>query len=301
MNKIDKENLHSIFLGIKNDNDKEAYFNKLYKKYKELVYRIAFSILKNKENSEDVTQKVFIKIWNMESQKLPKNNEACWLYSITKNEAIDLIRAQKALLNVDELYYISEENEEINNIINKDYYNRIISKLNQKEQEIISLKILSDLSFKEISQILNISESTVKWRYYKAVHTLKLLLANLGMFIITFAISLKTLLHNKERSSYDINETQQEDINILDSNTTSSEQHKTENKENYIEEDTSDFIQEDITEQVIIQKDEQLINYYNIGILSISSIFLIFSIIFTIIFTIIFVKHQLKRKNKSSK
>lgn len=49
----------------------------------------------------------------MENQKLPKSNEACWLYSITKNEAIDLIRTQKILLNIDELYYISEENEEI--------------------------------------------------------------------------------------------------------------------------------------------------------------------------------------------
>ena len=39
--------------------------------------------------------------------------------------------------------------------------------LNPKQQEIISLKIISDLSFKDISKLLNENENTIKWRYYK--------------------------------------------------------------------------------------------------------------------------------------
>ncbi len=293
MKKIDKEELHSIFRGMESNN--EMYFNKLYEKYKKLVYAIAFSILKNKEDSEDVVQKVYIKIWKIDKQKLPRNNESCWLYSMTKNEAIDLIKYKKILLDIDELYYISEENKELNEVIDRDSYNRIISKLNSQEQEIISLKILSNLSFKEISQILNIPESTVKWKYYKSIHTLKLLLGNLGMFIITFAIGLKAVFSNRKKSSQ-INEIQ-EDISVPNSSTTSSEQQKTENQENYRDKFMNNTVQEDTTEQVVMQEPVNTNSYLRIGILGVSSIFLIF----TIIFTIIFVKHQLKRKHKSSK
>lgn len=59
MKKLDKEELHSIFIGIKDGNELE--FNKLYEKYKALVYGVAFSILKNKEDSEEIVQIVFIK------------------------------------------------------------------------------------------------------------------------------------------------------------------------------------------------------------------------------------------------
>ena len=57
MAKINKQELHNIFAGIQNHNELE--FNKLYEKYKNLVYGVAFSILKNKEDSEEVVQNIF--------------------------------------------------------------------------------------------------------------------------------------------------------------------------------------------------------------------------------------------------
>lgn len=90
-----------------------------------------------------------------------------------------------------------DDNNEINKIIDQDNYNRLISKLNNKEKEIISLKIISNLSFEEIGKLLKEPTGTIKWRYYKAVNTLKILLSNLGMFIITFVIGIKTLFNKK--------------------------------------------------------------------------------------------------------
>ena len=294
MKKIDKEELHMIFCKI--GTNKELYFNKLYENYRALVYAIAFSILKNSEDSEDVVQKVYTKIWNIENKKLPKNNELSWLYTLTKNETLDFYKAQKDLLNIDDIYYLTDDNKEINEIIDKDYYNRIISKLNTQEQEIISLKILSNMSFKEISQILSVPEGTVKWKYYKAIHTLKLLLGNLGMFIITFVISLKTVIFNQKKTSQTTNE-KQENTNTTDSSTLSSEQQNVENPEYDAIQEINNSIHENTTEQVIMQSYDNTNNYIKIGFFGFSSIFFIF----TIIFAIIFVKHQLKRKHKSSK
>ena len=293
MRNVNKEELHNIFEGIASNN--EILFNELYEKYGNLVYGIAFSILKNKENSEDIVQKVFFKIWKMDKDKLPKECEATWLYELTKNETLDFLKTIKMEPNIDELYYISDENKEISEVMDQDSYNRIITKLNWKEQEIISLKILSNLSFKEISQILNIPIGTVKWKYYKSIHTLKLLLGNLGMFIITFTMSLKIVFSNQRKESQLTDEIQGND-SIPDTSTTSTEQPKTETSESY-REDIDNTIKDDETHQIVIQEQVNINNYYEIGILSVSAIFLIF----TIIFAIIFAKHQLKRMKKSSK
>ena len=115
MRRIDKEELHSIFIKIKNNN--ELAFNELYEKYRKLVYAIAFSILKNKEDSDDLVQKVFIKLWKIEKNKLPITSEASWLYSLTKNETLNFLKSQKEELDIDELYYITSEDKELSEII----------------------------------------------------------------------------------------------------------------------------------------------------------------------------------------
>ena len=69
MKNIDEKELHEIFNKMRKD-DKKSY-EELYKKYYKLVYNIAFSILKNKENAEDISQNVFIKIGNLKKEKLP--------------------------------------------------------------------------------------------------------------------------------------------------------------------------------------------------------------------------------------
>ena len=299
--KIDKRELHNVFEGIsKND---EMSFNKLYENYSTLVYKIAFSILKNRENSEEITQKVFMKIWEIQKDKLPKKSEASWIYTLTKNEALNFLRSKKQEQNIDDMYYISDEDVEINEIIEQDSYNRIISKLDLKEQEIVSLKIISNLSFRQISQILDIPEGTAKWRYYKSMHTLKLLLGNLAVFIITFAISIKTILFSQKRESQitdtvkdneitqdsEIKEEQKDEISsdsdIKDTNSTSS---------NFMSENKTE---ENVVQNVVTESPINTNNYYKIGILSISAIFLFATILFTIIFT----KHQLKTKTKASK
>ena len=223
MEKIKKQDLHLTFQQIKNgDSDK---INVLYNKYNRLVYGIAFSMLKNKEDSEDIVQIVFAKIFEMDKEKLPTNNETSWLYSLTKNETLNYLRKQKEDVNLDDIYYIAEEDEELSKIIEKDKYNRIISKLNEQEREIVSLKILSNMSFKEIALLLKMPIGTVQWKYYTALHTLKLLLGNISMFILGILIFIKGNTANikieQTNSSNDIN---------IDNENKSEEKDQTENQ-----------------------------------------------------------------------
>ena len=195
-----KEKLEELIKEMKQGNNQSM--QELYEKYKSLVFGIAFSILKNREDSEDIVQIVFLKIFRLEKEKLSTNNAATWFYEVTRNETLNFLKSKKEEFNIDELYYITSENKELNEIIEIDSYNKIIAKLPIKEQEIVSLKILSGLSFKEISMILGIPIGTVQWRYYKGLHTLRLLLSNLSMFIImVMAFVLKKLPVRKKQSN----------------------------------------------------------------------------------------------------
>ncbi len=153
MKKINKNELHQIFTNLRNN--KEKSFNELYEKYNKLIYAIAFAILKNKENSEDIVQIVFTKIYGLEVEKLPTSNEASWLYTLTKNEALNYIRKQKNEVNLEEIENILYDDNEIQEIIDRDAYNRIIKKLSPQEKEIVNLKILGDMKFKDIAKLLD--------------------------------------------------------------------------------------------------------------------------------------------------
>ena len=188
---------------------------------------------------------------------------------------------------------IEDNNNEINELINKDSYNRLIGKLNENEKEIISLKILSNLSFKEIAKLLNKPTGTIKWIYYKSINTLKLLLSNLAMFIISFISSCFAMKNRKKLSpKLNVNESNQTKEEIKDEITEDKELLQ-DNKKSTITNDKSSQMQESVIEEVPNISN----NYLSISLIGVSTIFFILTIIFSIIFT----KHQLKRRKKLSK
>ena len=299
MGKINVKELEELFIEIKYGN--KIAFEKLYNNYNKLIYSIAYSILKNKQDAEDVVQIVFEKLYLIDKEKLPNRNESSWLYSITKNETINYLKRNKNNIDLDSIYNIEDENNEINKIIDQDNYNRLISKLNNKEKEIISLKIISNLSFEEIGKLLKEPTGTIKWRYYKAVNTLKILLSNLGMFIITFVIGIKTLFNKKASDKV-------EQDKITGNNTTKQTGENTNVETKKGQENLKDEVKSDVSESqdketrneinIVSQPtNTEIINSSGVCILSISFIFLII----TIIFSIILAKYQLKLRKKLSK
>ena len=299
MGKINVKELEELFIEIKYGN--KIAFEKLYNNYNKLIYSIAYSILKNKQDAEDVAQIVFEKLYSIDKDKLPTRNESSWLYSVTKNETINYLKHNKNNIDLDSIYNIEDDNNEINKIIDQDSYNRLIDKLNDKEKEIISLKIVSNLSFEEIGKLLKEPTGTLKWKYYKAVNTLKILLSNFGMFIITFVIGIKTLFNKKASDKVEQDKT-------IGNNTTEQTRENTNDETKKGQENLKDEVKSDISESqdnetkdeinIIIQPtNTEIINTSGVFILSISFIFFIV----TIIFSIIFAKYQLKLRKKLSK
>ena len=332
MIEMNRKELKSIFVNIKEENEKGL--EELYSKYHKMVYGIAFSIVKNKEDAEDIMQIVFTKIQELDKMKLPSDKEMTWLYTLTKNEALNYLKKKKGEFSLDTIYEIENKNNEIDEKIDHIEFNRLISKLNKKEQEIISLKIVSNFSFQEISELLNEPVGTVKWRYYKSLRSIKRMLGSFAMFVITFTIGMKAILTNLKmseeqqetvKSEENVNDVRQEVENTSRQDSDSMNGEELQEEEQHKE--MQDIIQEEnitreedtnkaeknrieqnstieniaspeneIKEETIVEEEmeENQISYVGIGLIGISVIFLIMTIIF-------FIKYQLKTKKKLSK
>lgn len=299
MSKSNYKEIKNIIESIKTGN--KSGVEELYKKYNKLVYGIAFSILKNKDDAEDIVQIVYTKIYTLDTEKLPTDKEFSWLYSVTKNETLTYLKKQKTNVNIDEIYSVEDKNQDIEKIIDSIEYNKLISKLNDKEKEIVSLKILGELSFEEISKVVEEPVSTVKWRYYKSLHSLKMILSNLAMFIITLTLGIKTLF-TKEQFQDEIFEEEAPKNDVIQNATiqnTIKEDTNTKSENNLFDYNNgindADIVQnevvDDIKEEPIV---ENKLNSIGVILITISIIFLVFTIIFS-------KKYQLKLRHKKSK
>ena len=289
---MNKNNLHVAMQNV--IENKEKNFEMFYKECKDYAFKIAFGIIKNKEDSEDIVQNLFLKIYKLPKEKLPTKNEASWLYSVVKNETLNYIKQKRKDINIDDLQ-IYKDDEGISNLINEASYKELMKKLNSEEELIVKLKTESNFTFKEIAKILGKNENTVKWKYYSAIHTLKLFITNLCLFAICLSV-VKLLDKNvcEEQNSSQSNEmdwTDSFDTKITDSAITEDEKQEYENNIN--ESQNS----EDLNETTQTVENASINTTTKLPLYFLSILFLVFAIIFLIKF----VKYQLKRKNKLSK
>ena len=303
-----KEKVHEDFVKLKAN--KGEYFGDFYNNNYKLVYRICFSILKNTENSEDMAQSVFEKILKMKEDELPTEYESSWLYTVSKNECLQLLRKTKAHQNENQdeevLENVKSDSNELDDAIENEDYNKMVKKLNKKQEQIVSLKVVSDFTFKEIGQIMSMPIATVQWYYYSSIKSLKAAMANFAMFLVALVIGIKymgkeqeelssknTKSDDKKQDQYRTEENESSTINTSDEATKtdsgatskSTQRRTVDNVTEYTETSTS----KDITDSTN--------NHVTVGILSISGIFLILAIIFSIFF----IKYQQKGNKKASK
>ena len=181
----------------------------------------------------------------------------------------------------------------------------MVKKLNKKEEQIVSLKVLSEFTFKEIGEILSMPTATVQWYYYKSIKSLKIAISNLAMFIIALVTGLKVGLKNDEKSSTNmdsatVNEEFQKDFSSSDEKSETSSITESTSKQNISSVQNShivDEVNESVSVDSMAESSVSNINCISVGLLSLAGLFLLISIIFSIIF----IKHQQKGGKKSSK
>ena len=166
------------------DGDGEAY-SELVEKYYKIIFRLAQKIIRNYDDSEEITQTVFVKAYENLNSYNPKYKFFSWLYRITVNETLNFSKKRSYTEeinenitndeeNPDEIYYQTEKGEKIQDAL---------MELDMLYRIPVVLKHFLNYSYKELSDLLGIPEKTVKSRLFTGRQLLKDILIKKSVFL----------------------------------------------------------------------------------------------------------------------
>ncbi len=159
-------------------------FEELITRYKKLIFNTAYRMMGNREEAEDITQEVFIKIYNSLSKYDPEFKFSTWALRITSNLCVDWLRKRKGeTVPIEEVYDLKDNGlTPEDEYISKERQKRVqaaINKLPDKYKELIILFHHRNLSYQEIMGITGETLTIVKNRLYRARQMLKDELSNI--------------------------------------------------------------------------------------------------------------------------
>ena len=142
-------------------------FDRLYQQYYKKVYLFARGILKSHEDAENIVQEVFIKIWEKHKELDENQSFESFVYTISYNTSISLIRKKLSEKSFLEEWFRRLENEK--QVVNEADYNdlqertkTLIDQLPERRKQVYIMSREEGLTYAEISKKLGISVNTVE-------------------------------------------------------------------------------------------------------------------------------------------
>lgn len=173
---IDSTNEEQLILAAQRNS---ADFAPLYQKNFEAVFRFVYQRLDDRDMAYDITTNVFIKaLSNIRRYEFRGIPFLSWLYRIGQNELNMAFRAKKAERTVNlEDHHLEEIIEEIDEGLgHEQYMDRVIEaldKIEMDELQIIEMRFFEGRPFKEIGEILDITENNAKVKCYRILEKMK--------------------------------------------------------------------------------------------------------------------------------
>lgn len=150
----------------------EREFNTAVKQYTRNLYRYLVKTLRDEDAAKDLVQDCFLKLWNNKSTIDPAKIKS-WLFTVAHHAMLNYIKSQarKSSINnykAETFPLVFQHDFELKQIIDKS-----LLELDPMQKSIILLRDLEGYSYKEISEILNLSESQVKVYLFRARQKMK--------------------------------------------------------------------------------------------------------------------------------
>lgn len=154
-------------------------FNTIVREQQQRVYSLALYILRDKAEAEDLTQDVFMRLYNsadkIESQKIPS-----WLSAVTRNACIDKLRKRREFTQIEDEHQITQAVQEpsgnLQNTQLSEWLNNAVLALKEPYQSLIRLCDIDQNSQQVAAQALNLSTTQVKVYLHRARSQLRELL-----------------------------------------------------------------------------------------------------------------------------
>ena len=162
--------LKALFQGLR-DGSADAFAG-IYEALKQPVFTICWRIVQQKEMAEDLTHDVFLKLYTTPPASSVKNERA-YIFQMARNLAIDALRKCHDTSLEDTIIPVDSGMDDLDQNLDLE---AAMAHLPADEREILTLHLNADLTFLQMSSILDISLAAVYRKYRKAIHTLQKLL-----------------------------------------------------------------------------------------------------------------------------
>ena len=164
-----------LLLQLQDKETRNSAFRELVSLYKERLYWHIRNMVKDHDDTDDVLQNTFIKIFNNIEGFKGDSKLFSWMYRIATNEAINHLNQKAKKLNIN---YEGLQEHLVNNLESDVYFEgadiqlklqKAIASLPEKQQQVFNMKYFEELKYREISDILGTSEGALKASYHIAV------------------------------------------------------------------------------------------------------------------------------------
>lgn len=175
---------HALFLLIRK-RDEQA-FETVYQKYHRYLYGIAFKYLKSREMADDAIQYVFTKLWDTTKNIDIEVNLKNYLYTMTKNYILNIIRDNKKLVSLNyenaQIGEIPSEEDFVKAVADNEMRELLYKRIDElplQKKEVCRRKLETDDTNQEIADKMGISVHTVKSHYQESIKLLREYFINL--------------------------------------------------------------------------------------------------------------------------
>ncbi|MGD9345284.1 MAG: sigma-70 family RNA polymerase sigma factor [Candidatus Aminicenantes bacterium] len=168
-------------------------FQEIVERYKKKIYYIAYDIVGDHHEAEDVSQEVFIKMYRALERFRKDAKMSSWLYQITVNSAIDSIRKKKVRprINVEDIEQVgaqerslesaspetNPERRAVSSLMQR-HIEQALHKITPQERAVFVMRHYNEFKIREISDVLDVSSGTVKSLLFRALKKLRKELAS---------------------------------------------------------------------------------------------------------------------------
>ena len=149
-------------------------FSQIVSDYQSMVFTIVSRIVNTREDAEDITQEIFIKVFKSIHSFKEESEFSTWLYRIAYNTTLSEIRKRKIIFTSFEDDFSNMEDEEMNenieNLATEErifYLEQALKSLPAEEALLITMFYLDNQSIEEISRISNLSQANVKVKLHR--------------------------------------------------------------------------------------------------------------------------------------
>lgn len=154
-------------------NGQQEPFRLLVKQYQRRIHVYCYHMLGDRQEAEDAVQDIFIKCYRYLASYTENISFSAWLYRISYNHCINLLKKRNAWYKVFSLYRWQQQLTASNEPDYNDLVGEMLGRLSSEDRNLILMRVIDERSFEEISQIIGCKPATARKKYERVKKRLR--------------------------------------------------------------------------------------------------------------------------------